>query len=182
VRKSKKAWLTLIGVVALAGVFVFASCGPSAQEIVAPEISSLKSQAAAIVSTLEGINEWAEDINGEVSRLATEVAEANMMAQKPEPKLLIVPNMGGGRYKAAYYGIGFEPNQTLTICMPVSREGQEPVKSCVGPGGIGAPFQTDDLGTFSFTGVRGPREPGVYPITVYDEADNALASAIMVIE
>jgi hypothetical protein len=167
----------------LAGALVFASCGPSAAEVVAPvsqKVAQLEAQVAALTTTVSGINEWGNSVNDELVRLYDEIAE---VSEASPPSVVVMPNVGPGRYKPDIYGANFEPGQTLTASTLVTRfEGGMPIETYVGPDGVATPFQADDLGSFHLTGSRLARDPGVYPLVVRDEAGNILASTVFIIE
>lgn len=156
--KSKKARFALIGV-AIAAVLILASCtGPA----------GLAGPAGPA---------------GPPGPAGPAGAPAVVEPERMPPTVMMVPNMGGARFKADCYGANFEPSETITVCIPITRvEGTVPIETFIGPGGVGGPFEVDELGSFHFSKVRAPQVPGVYPVRVYDEEGEMIASTVIVVE
>jgi len=109
---------------------------------------------------------------------AAAVAEPERMP----PAVMVVPDMGTSKFKAAYYGANFEPGEKITVRIPIARvEDSTPVETIIGPGGVGGPFEVDELGSFILTGIGSPVDPGVYAVRVYDEEGKMIASTLLVV-
>ena len=108
------------------------------------------------------------------------------MAASPEietmrPAVSVIPNVGNPGQKVLYVGANFEPGQKVILTILVAPGIENTLYSPKDPSSIA--FTVNELGSFRVEN-RIPRQlkPGAYPVRVYTEDWEILASAVVVVK
>ncbi len=116
------------------------------------------------------------------------------------PVVKVVPDTGAPRTAADYYGANFVPGQKVAVAWLVARgtgpkgtiAAESILSSAVSEEGktlitVGKPaergmLQVDEVGSFCIKGSELPAEEGIWPIRVYSEDGEMLASTLVVVK
>lgn len=103
-------------------------------------------------------------------------------SERMPPAVSAIPNVGAPRADINIVGANFEPGEKVTVCYLLSRGSEEafyPAENIVdrSPGGL----EVDKLGSFQLK-VKLPQELGVWPVRVYDQKGEMIASTVVMVE
>ena len=169
--KSKVMCLLLVGVLLLAGMFSFTSCGPAG----APGAEGLPG-----LPGLPG-GPGNPGLPGPQGPTGTAGPQGELKSA-PMATIQVVPATVAPEAKVEIYGAGFTPGEEISVCVE-NLPGIECVWGTYGEGTTSA--VASDYGTFYIeggSGTQAPGEPGVYPVRAYNKDRELLAITIIVVE
>ena len=117
-------------------------------------------------------------------------AAAPTEREGPPAVIKAVPDTGAPRAKTSYIGANFVPGEKVTVCVLMARGPVELAAECIVSGKnvvVGTPaekgmVQVNEVGSFHIQKINLPKEEGIWPVTVYDENGNPLASTLVIVK
>ena len=154
--KSKVISFVLAGILALAGMFVFISCGPQGP------------------AGLPGPQ-------GPAGSPGPPGPSGEMGSSGPTTVLQVIPSTVESRDKVEIIGAGFLPGEEISVCVEIF-PGIECVWGTYGEGTTSV--VANEFGAFRIkegSGTYAPLAPGVYPVRAYNKDGELLAIAVIVV-